>query len=179
MRRAASIRTLMVASAACAGAERAAMPGEAPPSVAAGQVVYERILGSFTANHHAVIYLDPDLCRRACGTDDDQDELAGVIGAFERMGAPRGEAAARLNHGALLWRSGEPHLAYEEIRLALSRFQAVGDVEGMAHAYEWLGFLFLEAGATTEAGEQLAVAYQLFTRLQDPASMARVLAYGD
>jgi tetratricopeptide (TPR) repeat protein len=174
----------MAFASGCA-ARRMAAPGdrqaaEQPqPEQAQAKVAYERILGSFAATPDALLYLDPVLCAKRCGTRATLDRLERLVGTFREIGLPRGEAAARLNLGALLWRRGDPDRAYAMIRDAQIEFAAAQDVEGMAHSYEWLGFLFKEAGAIEEAGEHLAVAYQLFGRLEDHAAMERVLTYAE
>lgn len=178
-----ALSAIFFASCAAGGrAREAGAPVEAPSAEAPEQearVEYERILGSFTARPDLVIYLTPAACLRFCQSSPDDVRLEGLVRDFARLGAVRGEAAARLNRGAVLWRRGEHQLAYVQVMESRRLFARAADVEGLAHAYEWLGFLFEESGAVGEAGDHLAVAYQLFGKLGNTPAQARILSYAD
>lgn len=170
MRRAVMAVLLFTGCAAARAPERA--PGEAAP-------VYERILGAQTASPELVVYLNPRVADAYFDDDAEEAGFARLVAAFERIGALRGEAAARLNWGAVLWKLGEEERAYQEMMRALDRFVRIGDVEGMAHAHEWIGYAMARSGAVEPAGEHLAVAYQLFSRLENRAAAERVANYGE
>jgi hypothetical protein len=141
------------------------------------QPAYERILGSFPIDPNAILYLDPVLCGQHLyeyGSD-----YRGIAERFHRIGALRGEAAARLNQGALEWFSGEPDEAYREVMDAQRIFAELGDVEGLAHTYEWLGYFFKESSEPKRAAEHLSVAYRFFEAVGDASSLARVLSYAE
>jgi hypothetical protein len=127
-----------------------------------------------------VIYLNPALCQRQCERDGRRGEQAfgRLAGDLQRLGVPRGQGAALLNRGALLWFSGQPQAAYDSVMGARALFAHSGDVRGLAHAFEWLGYMFLASDAPEPAAENLGVAHRLFGRLGDAAAQARVLAYG-
>jgi hypothetical protein len=170
----ASALLLLLSSAGCAAAERAAekVPGKVEP-------VYERILGAATASPDLVAYLNPTIAERYFDDAAEDDGFTRIISAFRAIGARRGEAAARLNWGAVLWNLGDAEAAYREMMLALDLFTTIGDAEGLAHTHEWLGYTMKESGAIDPAGEHLAVAYQLFQLLGNDRAASRVLAYGD
>lgn len=172
MRRLAALALLVhVACAAAKIPERAAPPAPKEPQ-------YERILGSFVVHPDAVVYLTPRMTEDRVAPGDAADALADIADRFAATGAPRGEAVARLNRGALLWKEGDGEVAYTQMARALALFAEVGDVEGLAHAYEWLGYAFLKAGAVDRAGEHLAAAYQLFELMGDLDAAQRVAGYG-
>lgn len=157
----------------CAGArppDRA--PGEARP-------VYERILGAQVASPELIVYLNPRVADAYFDDDAGDAGFARLVAAFERIGARRGEAAARLNWGAVLWNIGEEERAYDQMMRALRLFVRVGDVDGMAHAHEWIGYTLARSGAVEPAGDHLAVAYQLFSKLENRAAAERVANYGE
>jgi hypothetical protein len=177
----------LVFCAACAGArapsEAARAPAAeappAPPPPEEAKPEYERILGSFAGRPDLILYLTPEACLRWCKNAGGEEVLAQLAYDFARLGAFRGEAAARINHAAILWHEGEVQRSYVELRDSLALSVRAGDVEGMAHAYEWLGWLFKESGAIDDAGDHLAVAYQLFGRLENRVAQERVLGYAD
>lgn len=143
---------------------------------------YERILGTFSARGETPIYLTPAVLERGY---DDEDDDAGAIAlvnmaiAFQSMGHKRGEAAARLNRGAVLWHRGDGDSAYRELESAKILFAAAGDLEGEAHAHEWLGFFMRESGEKELAEDHLALAYQMFRKLENQAAAERVLSYAE
>jgi hypothetical protein len=87
--------------------------------------------------------------------------------------APR--AIALVNLGAVEWASGDVVDAYDHLRTAHAMFAVLGDVEGLAHTHEWLGFMLRESGEGTKAADHLAEAHALFTRLEHRSAAARVL----
>jgi hypothetical protein len=161
-------------SIGCAAAERAVekVPGKVEP-------VYERILGASTASPDLIAYLDPTLAGEYFDDTAEDDGFTRIISAFHALGARRGEAAARLNWGAVLFNLGDAEASYREMMNALELFTAIGDAEGLAHAHEWIGFLMKKSGAIDPAAEHLAVAYQLFRLLGNDRAAERVLALGD
>ena len=167
------VALLLMLSPGCA-AEKAAerVPGRVEP-------VYERILGAATASPDLVAYLNPRIAERYFDGAAEDDGFTRIISAFRAIGARRGEAAARLNWGAVLWNLGEEEAAYREMMIALEMFTSIGDAEGLAHTHEWLGYTMKESGAVDPAGEHLAVAYQLFRLLGNERAATRVLDYGD
>ena len=146
---------------------------------AAEEGEYERLLGTFSVNPDLVIYLNPAICERYLVQTGNGDDIAQIVDQFGRIGAARGEAAARLNWGVVFWYDGEAEYAYREMMNALQIFAEIGDVDGLAHTYEWLGYFFKQSGAIEEAGEHLAVAYQLFEKLSNQPAAERVLSYAD
>jgi tetratricopeptide (TPR) repeat protein len=171
-------------SSGCAAAKRAAeaAPAVQPPTGPRPAGEYERILGTFSVKIDAAIYLTPRLLERAY--DDDNEEggaaaLQTTVGWFQRLGHKRGEAAARLNRGAVLWKLGQGDAAYRELDEARKLFAGAGDLEGEAHAHEWLGFFFRESGEKELAEDHLALAYQMFQKLENAPAAERILSYGD
>lgn len=143
---------------------------------------YERILGTFSARGETPIYLIPTVLER--GYDDEDDDegesaLFNMAQTFQRLGHKRGEAAARLNRGAVLWHRGEGDAAYRELESAKILFAAAGDLDGEAHAHEWLGFFMRESGEKELAEDHLALAYQMFKKLENEVAAERILSYGE
>lgn len=177
------VLALLFSGCAAAGAKRA--PEAAAPSDAAPtpqpekKLEYERILGTFVAQPELIIYLSPAVCLKFCDSDRPLGTYEGLIRQAEQLGATRVVAAAKLSLGARLWSRGDPDEAYRRIREAQTLFARSSDVEGLAHTYEWLGYLFYESGAANDAADQLAVAYQLFGKLGNGAAQARVLGYAE
>lgn len=166
-------------TAACAGP---GARGETAPSPAAGAAPtaapYERILGSLTVDPDVVVLLSPALCERHCSSWRGEHDLVGLADTFAGLGYLRGEAAASINAAAVLWRRGNADRAYQRVMHARRRFAESGDVNGMAHAFEWLGYMFLHSNEKELAAEHLSVAYTLFEGMGNQPAMARVLAYG-
>ena len=161
---------LLCGCAAAKEAERA--PGKVEP-------VYERILGAAIASPDLVAYLDPRTAERWFDGRAEDDGFSRIVDAFRAIGARRGEAAARLNWGAVLWSLGDEEASYREMMAALDLFTRIGDAEGLAYAHEWLGYSMKESGAIDPAAEHLTVAYQLFRLLGNQRAAERVLGYGD
>ncbi|MCB9654085.1 MAG: hypothetical protein H6729_08160 [Deltaproteobacteria bacterium] len=163
---------------------------EAPPSAAQAREPigteaaptlrphYVRILGAMTAESDLIIYIDPMLCEAWCRSDEDFARWTDLARAFASQGLARAEGAARLNEAAFLWRAGRPEDAYQALRAAEQRFASVGDAEGLAHVFEWFGFLFNEGDAPDRAGEYLGAAYSLFTSIGSTDDARRIAGYG-
>jgi tetratricopeptide (TPR) repeat protein len=164
---------LLFAAAGCAAAQAPDREPQPP------HPVYERILGSAIAAPDVILYLNPRIAERYFDSTARDDGFPRVVAAFERMGARRGEAAARLNWGAVLWNLDETERAYREMTSALDLFNRIGDVEGIAHAHEWIGYALEESGAVEPAGDHLAIAYQLFRKLGNEGAAQRVAGYGE
>ncbi|MCK6547270.1 hypothetical protein L6R52_15575 [Myxococcota bacterium] len=145
---------------------------------APAEAEYERILGSFTVTPEGFVYLTPELARARL-------EPARAYAWRRRvrdlhtLGLPQAEAVASMNVAAIAWFDDHPEDAYRAMMSAQRLFADVGDVEGLAHVYEWLGFFFAESGAHTKAEEHLALAHALFALLGDEAAKARVLRLAD
>ncbi len=167
-----ALAVLLIAGCAAGRASVEKVPGKVEP-------VYERILGASVASPDLVAYLNPRLTERYFDGTARDDGFGRVIDAFRAVGARRGEAAARLNEAAVLWNLKEERAAYREMMIALRLFTQIGDVEGLAHTHEWLGYAMKESGAIDPAAEHLAVAYQLFRLLGNEQAASRVLGYGD
>lgn len=151
----------------------------APRPAAKRQVEYERILGTFSIDPELYIYLTPATCAAGFDARSDDSGFAALAEAFAAAGARRGEAAARLNWGAVLWTLGSGEDAYVQVMRAQALFAELGDADGLAHAYEWLGYFFRESADGDEAAEHLSVAYRLYGVLEDHAGAERVLTYAD
>jgi hypothetical protein len=161
--------------AAGAEATRNAPP---PPT----KIAYDRILGAFSVDPELYLFLTPATCRRVGRAQLPEraiETLTRMAEAFARARAKRGEAAARLNLGALRWADGDGDGAYQEVMRAEALFAELGDLEGLAHSYEWLGWFFRESGAVALATDHLSIAYRMFTLSEDRASAERVLGYAD
>jgi hypothetical protein len=173
---------LLFSSACAAGrmAEPAARAEQPAEPGAGGTVEFERILGSFSVKSEIPIYLNPRLLEHGFNDDSDyvrEGNFAGLIAEFRRLKVTRGEAAARLNHAATLWFLDEADTAYAEMRAAQVLFMRAGDLQGEAHAHEWLGFFFRESEDAELAEEHLALAYQMFIKLENIVAAERVLSY--
>jgi hypothetical protein len=161
---------------ACAAAGKAAPEAAAAPE---RPVVYERILGSFTVDPDLAILLDPRVCARHCSDHAEPQELAAMGAAFSALGLARGRAVAELNSGALLWHAGDAAEAYRRVMEAREAFSRLGDTEGLAYCYEWLGYMFRESGEPRLAAEHLGLSYRLFELLGRASDLARVEGYGE
>jgi hypothetical protein len=148
----------------------------APPPPVVKKVEYERILGSFAIDPELLIYYTPDLMARH-HVRADPERFAALAESLRAAGARRAEAGARLDLGAVLWSGGQAEKAYREMMRAQGLFAELGDVDGLAHAYEWLGFFFRESGSEERAAEHLSVAYRMFQVLENHAAAERVLGY--
>ncbi len=151
-----------------------------PPGAETPTVQYERILGSFVVDPDVAIYLNPSLCERLCERSWEIGiiELEKVANDFAQLGARRGYGAASLNRGALLWFASRPEDSYRAVMAARDTFAGIGDLHGLAHSLEWLGYIFGVSDAPQAAAEQLALAYRLFEKLGNRRAATRVLAYG-
>lgn len=158
-----------------------AMRAEAPaaPPAAEAAASYERILGTFVASPEAIAYLNPALAAARLEASYDAQALRRLAERFALLGAARGEAAARLHLGAALWWRGEADDGYRQVIRAQALFATAGDVEGLAHTHEWLGYFLRESGDLEAAGEHLALSHQLFERLEDHGAAARLLGYAE
>ncbi|MBK8010288.1 MAG: hypothetical protein IPK13_03010 [Deltaproteobacteria bacterium] len=139
---------------------------------------YERILGAMTAEPDLLIYVDPRLCEAWCRSHEDLSRWVELARAFASQGLVRAEGVARLNGAAFLWRAGRPEDAYRALREAELCFSSVGDADGLAHVFEWFGFLFKEGDAADRAGEYLGAAYSLFSSIGATNDARRVVGYG-
>jgi hypothetical protein len=168
---------LLLSMEACA-AQRAAAPGAA--EARAEEPAYERILGSFTIDPDRIILLTPRMCeQRLKGGRTLAESFARHAERFQRAGSARGEAAARLNEGAVEWFEGDSTRAYGALMESHRIFAELGDADGLAHAYEWLGYFFRDSGAIDKAAEHLSAAYRLFEALGNRDAERRVLGYAD
>lgn len=170
-----ALLSIFVLGGCAAGMRAPSSQSERP----AEPVQFERILGSFSVKTDIPIYLTPAMLERGFNDDDRvrEDNFVGLIQEFQRLKSVRGEAAARLNQGAVLWYLGKPDHAYSQLRDAQLLFVRAADLEGEAHAHEWLGFFFRESGEVELAEEHLALSYQMFTRLENLIAAERVLSY--
>jgi len=174
------VLVLLAGAVACAAAAEMPSGARAEAETAAAKTMeYERILASFSVDPHLIVFLDPWLCDRYCDEDLGDGDFGYLAASFERVGARRAQAAARLNQGAMLWSMGDGDAAYQRVVEAQTHFAAMGDVEGMAHALEWLGYMFRESGEGELAAEQLSLAFRMFRALGNEHSAARVLSYAD
>jgi hypothetical protein len=159
---------------------RAAPPVPAPTEAnkpAQPSVEYERILGTFAIEPEAYLYLTPAALELHGTHGGGAEHFQDLAERFRALGAKKGEAAAELDRGAALWWAGQADRAYAATMRAEALFAELGDLEGLAHAYEWLGYFFRQSGASDRAAEQLRVASRMFTLLEDRASAERVLGY--
>ncbi len=147
-----------------------------PPPPKKKAVEHERILSAFTLDANLIVFLDPRSCARLCSKKGG-GTLSRLALRFKARGVPRAEAAARVNWAATLWRAAKPEQAYKQLVLAQALFSELGDVEGLAHSFEWLGFLFQEAGAQDRAADHLGVAHKLYGFLGRDMDAGRVLGY--
>lgn len=175
---------LLLGASSLAGCGAAAKMAEAPGARAASdeepaKPAYERILGSFSVQPESGILLDPRLCERHLRSPREASDLAELAGRFASLGVPRGEAAAALNLSAVLWYRGEAEESYEQIMRATHLFAEAGDVDGLAHAHEWLGWYLAKSGATEQAEEHLAMSYRLYGLAGNGPAAQRVLGYGE
>src|SRR5215472_3471357 len=135
-------------SSACA-AKRvapAALPQAAARPSEEEQPAYERILGSFAIEPDLYVYLDPATCLRYfSGARWSAWDMGAIARRMHALGSLRGEAAATLNHGAALWFLGDGESAYRAMMDAERMFAELGDVQGLAHTYDWLGYFFRES----------------------------------
>lgn len=169
---------LALSTGCAAGSATRSTADVAPPAPPEPGVAYERILPTFTVTPRALVILDPrttvDLVDRPVVT-----ELASLVDRYKAIAEHHGEAVARVDYAAMLWLDGRARRAYEEVTEAQSLFAGVGDVSGLAHTYEWLGFIFLESGEVERAAEHFGVAYRLFGSIENAEAQARVLAYAE
>lgn len=184
MRRALCLAALLAGCAAGARGQGKVAPGTDPGRAVQEQdvgpkVAYERILGSFSIEPDLAIYVSPYLAKMHLGDWGAPSALERLAQRFERVDHPRGAAIARLNLCAVLWSQDETEGAYAEAMRALNSFSEIGDLEGLAHAHEWIGFMMLQSDEIEPAGEHLAVAYQLFSMLDNDGAKARVLDYAE
>ena len=155
-------------------------PADLPPLQGDKPAEYERILGAFTVDPDIVALLDPLVCDERLSSraaTSARRMLAGLVDHFEVAGLPRFQAAARLNLAALLWFDNEPEPAYRHLMRAHGIYAELGDVHGLAHAYEWLGYFFMQSGALPLAGQHLGVARELYGLVGNEPAAARVLGY--
>jgi hypothetical protein len=174
----------LVGLALCAGAVACAAAAEAPSGVRSEAaepkpMEYERILTSFPADPDLIVFLDPWLCARYCDEELGDGDFDLLAASFGRIGARRAQAAARLNQAAMLWSMGDGDAAYLRAVEAQTHFAAMGDVEGLAHSLEWLGYMFRASGEGELAAEQLSLAFRMFRALGNEHGAARVLSYAD
>ncbi len=158
-----------------AEAPAAAVTPSAPAEPPRPKPVYERILGSYSVDPDLVVYLNPELCVQQCRRGARPEALREI----SQADSARVAAVVHLHRGALLWVDGYGENAYREIMQARHGFAALGDVQGLAHTYEWLGFVFRESHATDQAAEHFAVAYRMFELVGNRAAALRVLSYGE
>lgn len=150
------------------------------PVVSSKPAEYERILGAFVADAEVFVWLDPRLAERLDRRDARVAArmLAALAERFEQRAQVRPRAIALLNLAAIEWSRGQAVPAYERAALAARLFGGLADLEGLAHAEEWLGYMFRESGDGRLAGEHLRLAHALYRRLEDRAGMERTLSYG-
>lgn len=181
-RRAASALVVSAALAGCAAGGAMQAPTQAQRPEAGGEAKkpaeFERIVSSFQVHPEALVYLTPAEVEHLERCDETL-AVEAVADRFAFIGDVRGEAAARLDLGALYWCDGRGDDAYLAVMQAEALFTRAADLDGVARAHEWLGFMFLENREEELAAEHLAAAYQVFLRLADAPSTARVLAYSE
>lgn len=166
----------LVLSACAAGGIPRAPTMDEPGAEAEGPAEYERILGSFVVSPEALVHLTPELAAARLDPGPDRGRgYARVVSVLREAGVPQAEAVGSMNLGAIAWFDDRPEDAYRSMMRAQHLFAEIGDLEGLAHVYEWLGFFFAESGASARAEEHLGLAYELFGLLGDEASKARVL----
>jgi hypothetical protein len=138
---------------------------------------HERILGSFAISPDPVVLLTPPMLEAHFDATHGDDGFADLVERFRAIGVPEKEAAALLDWGAVLWFLGRPADAYAKMMEAHRLYAELGELEGLAHANEWLGYFLRSSEAIAEAGEHFALAYQMFAALGDQSSCSRLLAY--
>lgn len=165
-------------SAEAAGARPRAEPSE--PEAVEKPATQDRILGAFTADAELYLLLDPGLLAAhhdLPGSTSAMTMLAAALRHAEVRQHPKAHAVALLDLAAYTWWSGQAETAYALFNQAQAEFAAMGDVYGLAHTAEWLGYLFLVSDAPDFAVAQLEIAHQLYRRLGHTAAAARVRAY--
>jgi hypothetical protein len=183
-----AVMALLVSmQAACAAQARQApelgelveiKPPEVPPELKTQEApAFERILGSFAIAPEPIILLTPRVLEAHFDRTHGDDGFAVLVDRFHELGVPEKEAAALLDWGAVLWFLGRPQDAYARMMDAHRIYAELGDVSGLAHAYEWLGYFLKNSDAIAMAAEHLAVAYQMYEVAGDRGACTRVLSY--
>lgn len=144
---------------------------------------YERILGAATVAPDLLLLLDPaGLAEHRAWRPKARHArrmVEALVDHFAAAKIARYEAAARLNHGALLWFEFQPKRAYRELMTAREIYARMGDAEGLARTYEWLGYVLNDSLEPELAADHLAFAKHLYERQDDEDSAKRILSYTD
>jgi tetratricopeptide (TPR) repeat protein/TolB-like protein len=137
---------------------------------------YDRILGAALVDPDVLVLLDPFETGSAPGATAARAMLAAIAAQLGALGLPREAAIARLDAAGLAWASGEHEAGYRELLVARDQLAALGDVPGLAHAYEWLGHMLAQSGESGLAADDLGLALRLYRLLGDEPAAQRVLA---
>ena len=96
---------------------------------------------------------------------------------FEEIGLEIGKAYTIGNRALVYWKQGQPVQAIEDLKLAITMLEPLGDQFGMADYYNQLGSIYLEldnhenALINTEKGLELALAVDLKEQIRDASKL--------
>jgi hypothetical protein len=136
---------------------------------------YDRILGAALVDPDVLVLLDPAETGSAPRAAPARAMLQAIAAQLSALGLPREAAIARLDAAGLAWASGEHETGYRELLIARDQLAALGDVPGLAHAYEWLGHMLAQSGEAGLAEDDLGLALRLYRLLGDETAAQRVL----
>lgn len=96
---------------------------------------------------------------------------------FEEIGLEIGKAYTIGNRALVFWKQGNPEKAIEDLQIAISMLEPLGDQFGMADYYNQLGSIYLElddhqsALINTERGLDMAMAVDLKEQIRDASRL--------
>lgn len=136
------------------------------PTEGAPRATYDRMISAFDVASEPLVLLTPDALPRL-QLARFPARLVHLAALAKQRRLPRLEASARLNLAALWWRQGRERDAYRSLMQARRGFAALGDTQGLAVAHRWVGLMLRDSDAAAPAAENLALAHQLYLRLDD------------
>lgn len=176
--RAAATDTERPASGAAAGeGDRPQRAEDLGPAEPAARATYDRMISAFDVASEPLLLLTPDALPRL-RLARFPTHLVHLAALAKQRRLPRLEASARLNLAALWWRQGRERDAYRSLMEARRGFAALGDTQGLAVSHRWLGLMMRDSDAAEPAAENLALAHQLYLRLEDNIGAEAVVRTG-
>lgn len=152
-------------------------PDDRVDATRAPRTTYDRMISAFDVASEPLLLLTPEALPRL-RLARFPTRLVHLAALAKQRRLPRLEAAARLNLAALTWRQGRERDAYRSLMAARRGFAALGDTQGLAVTHRWLGLMLRDSDAVEPAAENLALAHQLYLRLEDHAGAEAVVRTG-
>jgi tetratricopeptide (TPR) repeat protein len=157
--------------------EAAPRPDEPAGAAATPRTTYDRMISAFDVASEPMLLLTPEALPRL-RLAPFPTRLVRLAALAKQRQLRRLEASARLNLAALSWRQGRERDAYRSLMEARRGFAALGDTQGLAVSHRWLGLMMRDSDAVQPAVDNLALAHQLYLRLEDSAGADAVLRTG-